>query len=98
MERPMIVVQKVVRDNQSLYSLIISPSIDPGPAVQAEFVQVATKHALPPVGGCFDVNAITPDHKTTLHFLGGMYVQPDKLNAVLDDLQQRGYKIERAAA
>jgi len=97
MERPTILVKQEKRGNNLIYSLTISHGRDTGSAVVAEFVDVAMKHSLPPEGGCFEVNAHSID-RGTVHFLGGVYVQSEKLHAVLSDLRSRGYKIEHQAA
>jgi hypothetical protein len=96
MGRPKVFVTKQNRGTSYMFELSLGGS-DPGWEVQQEFVAISSKHSLVATGGgCFEVMANTLPHGT-VHYLGGIYVSPDKLDAVLADLRARGYPIEREA-
>jgi hypothetical protein len=92
MERPDIQITQVSQGGKTVYNFALQGGVDPGSTVLQEFSEIVARHSLTPEGGRYEVNAITPDG-STVRFLGGMYVQARKYNAVLADLRARGYTI-----
>lgn len=94
MQRPSLIVNEDKANH--LFDIEIVGG-DPGTAVENEISQISRKHSLPPEGGCYTVTAKTIDNQA-VHFLGGIYVPPKKLKAVLADLEAKGYEVEQRTA
>ena len=97
MERPEILVKKEVSGYKSIFNLTFKHGISKDSEVENELVQTIGKYALTPEGGLYEVLMNTYDGKTVTA-VGGIYVQPDKLDAVLIELKARGYEIVKESA
>ena len=97
MERPKILLTKEARGYKSIFNLILQREIKKGSEVEKELLEIVAKHSLVPEGGLYEVLVKTYDGQT-LSFVGGMYVQPDRLDAVLGDLQGKGYEVVKKNA
>jgi hypothetical protein len=97
MALPKILVRKEIRGGKTMFNLVLPGGTDPGSEVEEALVAIAGKHSLVKEGGgCYQVAALTVD-AGTVHFLGGLYVAPATLQAVLADLRTRGFEIESKA-
>ena len=96
-ERPEILVKKEVSGYKSIFNLTFKHGISKDSEVENELVQIIGKYALTPEGGLYEVLMNTYDGKTVTA-VGGIYVQPDKLDAVLIELKARGYEIVKESA
>jgi hypothetical protein len=98
MERPEILVKKEVRGYKSIFNLSFKHGISKDSEVENELVQIIGKYDLTQEGGgLYEVLMNTYDGKTVTA-VHGIYVQPDKLDAVLIELKARGYEIVKEDA
>jgi hypothetical protein len=94
----MILPKIVVTKEDDRYDLQLARGADRGSEVEKAFLKIAERHALGDANtGCYEVIAKTTDGGN-VHLLGGIYVPPDRLNAVLADLRTQGYEVERKTA